>query len=102
MKTLSKQIEEIIKENIEGYSSGCTDNLADGLLIKPFTFKVIAEIISLIESKYYEKEFAEGCISEANYIYFNGEFGFCNRDYDVVFETLDELYQFWLTNIKGK
>jgi hypothetical protein len=95
MKTLSKQIEEIIKKNINAVPIGVGNTICG-------VIATTTEIQSLIESKYYEKEFVEWLQKECEgfnngWIVYDISFNICNK-----FDTTEQAYQFWLTNIKGK
>ena len=48
----------------------------------------------------YPKEFTEWCIVNGYKCYPDGDYGTC--DSDLVFSTLDELFDYWLNNIKEK
>jgi hypothetical protein len=86
MKTLSKQIDEIIKTNTT-ISHNHLQFIIKG------DMKASLKIASLIESKYYEKEFVTYLLTETSYPLLFGEINEANTEI---------YYQDWLTNIREK
>jgi hypothetical protein len=99
MKELSEQIEEIIENNLE----------LDGYLIMGQSYAA-SEITALINDNYFPKEFVEWKDQNSRYCangksphykqYYVDCIGFC--EYRYLWLSLDELFEYWKTNIKDK
>jgi hypothetical protein len=88
---MEKQIEKIIIENIEMYSSGCTDNVADGLLYKACAIESAKEITSHVI------EFIEWLGNSGYQYHASHKMWIAAHRY-----TTEELYHKWLINIHNK